>query len=201
MSNKNNILSSLNTDYSYEEFFLFQRITQDDEEAFREVVYSYSPKLMSCLFSITKSMHIAEEIVQEVFLRLWQNRKGIEVNNLGGWLYRVGSNLAYSYLKKEALNGRLISSLERKHRSFASEIDMQIDSKEYEKLFHKAISQLPDQQRKVCHMSLWEGMSRKEVADVLKISPNTVKNHLARALQLLRCYFSHIKILVIFFFY
>jgi len=190
----------LNNNHSYDEYLLFQRITWGDEEAFREVVYYYSPKLISFLFSITKTRHTAEEIMQEVFLRLWQNRESVEAGNLGGWLYRVASNLAYSYLKREALNGRLLSSLNKKQANQFSEIDQQMDYKECRELIHKALNQLPDQQRKVYQLSLQEGMSRKEVAELLNISPNTVKNHLSRALQFLRHFLSHANILIIFFF-
>jgi RNA polymerase sigma-70 factor (ECF subfamily) len=145
-------------------------------------------------------MHIAEEIMQEVLLRLWQNRESVEVDNLGGWLYRVASNLAYSYLKREALNGRLLSSLKKKQANQFSEIDQQMDYKECNELIHKALSQLPDQQRKVYQLSLQEGMSRKKVAELLNISPNTVKNHLTRALQSLRHFLLHANILMAFFF-
>lgn len=190
----------MNNNHSFNENLLFQRITSGDEDAFREVVYFYSPKLISFLFSITKNIHIAEEIMQEVFLRLWQNRENVEVNNLGGWLYRVASNLAYSYLKREALNGRLLSYLKKKQANQFSEIEQQMDYKECKELIHKALIQLPDQQRKVYQLSLQEGMSRKEVAELLNISPNTVKNHLARALQFLRHFLSHANILIVLFF-
>lgn len=190
----------MNNNQSYNEYLLFQRISRGDEEAFREVVYYYSPKLISFLFSITKTMHIAEEIMQEVFLRLWQNRENVEVDNLGGWLYRVASNLAYSYLKREALNGRLLSSLKKKQKNQFSEVDQQMDYKECRELIHKALNQLPDQQHKVYQLSLQEGMSRKEVAELLNISPNTVRNHLTRALQFLRHFLSHATVLMAFFF-
>ena len=194
------MLSHLNNNRCYDEHVLFQRVTRSDEDAFREVVHYYSPKLISFLFTITKAMHVAEEIMQEVLLRLWQNRENLDADNLGGWLYRVASNLAYSYLKREALNGRLLSSLKKEQTNQFFEIDQQMDYKECSELIYKAVSQLPDQQRKVYQLSLQEGMSRKEVAEVLNISPNTVRNHLTRALQFLRHFLSHATVLMAFFF-
>lgn len=191
MTNQNNILSDLKNNPACDEQVLFRRIAAGDEDAFREAAHYYSPKLISFLFRITKTMHIAEEIMQEVLLRLWQNRENIEAENLGGWLYRVASNLAYNYLKKEALNGRLLNALKNKQVTDYSETDHQIDYKECEKLIHTALNLLPHQQRRIYQLSLQEGMSRKEVADLLNISPNTVKNHLARALQSLRHFLSH----------
>lgn len=191
----------MKTNRTCDEPLLFRRIASGDEEAFREAVHYYSPKLISFLFSITKTMHIAEEIMQEVFLRLWQNRARVETDNLGGWLYRVASNLAFSYLKREALNDRLLSALKKKQTNGFSEIDEQIDHKECEELIHTALNRLPDQQRRVCQLSLQEGMSRKEVADLLNISPNTVRNHLTRAVQVLRHFLSHANILIAIFFF
>lgn len=190
----------MNNNQFSDEYLLFRRIALGDEKAFREVVYYYSPKLISFLFSITKTRHIAEELMQEVFLRLWKHRERIEIENPGGWLYRVASNLAYSHLKREALAGRLMSSLKKKPVREYYEIDHHIDHKEYEKLVYAALSRLPDQQRKVYQLSLQEGMSRKDVADLLNISPNTVRNHLSRALQHLRHFLSQVNTLVSFFF-
>lgn len=180
------MLSTLNNSSPFDEYQLFIRIASGDEAAFSEVVYHYSPKLLSFVFSLTKTRHTAEEIIQEVFLRLWQKREILETDNLGGWLHRVAANLAYTYLKREALEGRLLSYIKNRPVNQVSEIDQQIDYKESETLIYKALSQLPVQQRKVYQMSLQEGMSRKEIAELLNISPHTVKNHQAKALQFIR---------------
>ena len=190
------MLSTLNNSLSYDEFSLFTRVTWGDETAFREVVHHYSPKLLSFLYSITKTTYTAEEIMQEVFLRLWQKREVIEVDNLGRWLHRVAANLAYSYLKREALKGRLLDSLKNKPVERLTEIDLQMDYKESEALIYKALSQLPDQQRKVYQLSLQEGLSRKEIADLLNISPHTVKNHQAKALQSIKNFLGRATVLL-----
>ena len=176
----------MNHNNSYDEHHLFMRVASGDEMAFREVVHHYSPKILSFIFSITKTRHTAEEIMQEVFLKLWQKREVLEIDNPGGWLHRVASNLAYNYLKRQALEGRLLSSLKNKPANLFSEIDQQLDYKESKELIYKALSQLPDQQRKVYQLSLQEGLSRKEIADLLQISPHTVKNHRAKALQFIK---------------
>lgn len=171
---------------SSDECLLFREITFGDEAAFREVVFRYSPILMPFLINITKTRYSAEEIMQEVFLKLWENRSTLKVDNLGGWLHRVASNLAYNYLKRKALDHRLLSSLKSQSSNYISEIEQQIDSKEHQQLVYKAVEQLPNQQRKVYQLSLQEGKSRKEIADSMSISPNTVKNHQVKALKFIR---------------
>lgn len=173
-----------------DECLLFRKITFGDEAAFREIVYRYSPRLISFLIKITKTRYSAEEILQEVFLKLWENRTTLKVDNLGGWLHRVASNLAYNYLKRKALEDRLLSSLKNKSYNHLNEVEQRMDSKEHQRLIYKAVEQLPNQQRKVYQLSLQEGMSRKEIADSMSISPNTVKNHQVKALKFIRNFLS-----------
>lgn len=185
----------MNNSNSFDDHSLFSRIAAGDENAFRDVVHYYSPKLISFIFSITKTRHTAEEIVQEVFLKLWQKKAEIEIDNLGGWLHKVASNMAYTFLRREALEGRLLSSLKNKPLDLRSHIDHEIDYKESNELIHKAISQLPEQQRRVYELSRQEGRSRQEIAEIMDISPNTVKNHQAKALQFIKKFFGQLSII------
>ncbi len=194
------MMTDLNKNNLFDEFALFQRITSGDEDAFRRIVHYYSPKLIAFLYNITKTNTAAEEILQEVFLRLWQKRESIKMDNPGGWLFRVATNLAYSYLKKEALNGRLLNYVEKNQQFHYSEIDQLMDYKECRRLINNALFKLPKQQRKICFLSLQEGLSRNEIARLLNISPNTVKNHLYRALQFLKHSLSKANIFLFFFF-
>lgn len=140
-------------------------------------------------------MHVAEEIVQEVFLKLWQKREETRIDNIGGWLHTVAANMTYTYLRREALNNRFINSLKVRPVNLDSEIDQKIDHKESLNLINEAINQLPDQQRRVYQLSRVEGMSRDEIGKLLEISPNTVKNHLAKALQSIKKFLKIAKFL------
>ena len=140
-------------------------------------------------------MHVAEEIVQEVFLKLWQKREETRIDNIGGWLHTVAANMTYTYLRREALNNRFINSLKVRPVNLDSEIDQKIDHKESLNLINEAINQLPDQQRRVYELSRVEGMSRDEIGKLLEISPNTVKNHLAKALQSIKKFLKIAKFL------
>ena len=190
----------MNNNNSYDDSQLFTRIAAGDEAAFRDIVHHYSPKLLSFVFRMTKTMHIAEEIVQEVFLKLWQKREDNRIDNMGGWLHTVAANMTYTHLRREALNNRLINSLKAGHVDIHSEIDLKIDHKESVSLLTKAISQLPEQQRRVYELSKLEGMSREEIGKLLNISPNTVKNHLAKALQSLKTSLKKTKFFFCFIF-
>src|ERR1700748_2525317 len=73
-----------------------------NETTFTDIVHTYSPRLFAMAFRITGSRQEAEDIVQEAFLRLWQKRAEIIPDNLGGWLHKVVTNLAYKHVKRES---------------------------------------------------------------------------------------------------
>jgi RNA polymerase sigma-70 factor (ECF subfamily) len=175
---------------SYNESALFYQLKQGDEQALRQIVHHYYPKLMGFAISITKSKQVSEEMVQETFLRLWLKREELELDNLGAWLHKVLANLAYSHLKKMTVEGRLLSYLKHTELPYDTSTEHTINQKEGGKLLKQAIEQLPPQQKQVYQLSREEGMSRDEIAQELNISPNTVRNHLAKALESIRDFVS-----------
>jgi RNA polymerase sigma-70 factor (family 1) len=169
-------------DESYDETYLFRQIAESNEVAFRKVVHHYYPKLLTFITKITKTAHTAEELVQEVFLKLWMKRESIQHDNLGGWLHTVAANLAYNYLRRAAMEGEIVGYLRNSQPDYTHAIETNLDLKESEMLISKAISQLPPQQQIIYKLSKEEGLSRDEIAKQLNISPNTVKNHLLKAI-------------------
>ncbi|WP_295125614.1 RNA polymerase sigma-70 factor [uncultured Chitinophaga sp.] len=164
-------------------------VGQSDERAFEKIVHHYFPRLLPFTTNITKNRAVAEEIVQEVFLRLWQHRHEHErIYHLGSWLFTIASNLSLTYLKKMAVEGKLLKVLQNSQESNRSETEERLQFKESGLLIHEAINRLPPQQQQVYRMSRYEGLSTPEIAERLQLSPNTVKNHLVRALQTIRSF-------------
>jgi RNA polymerase sigma-70 factor (ECF subfamily) len=138
-------------------------------------------------FRVTKSPQQAGDIVQEVFLKLWEHRHSIhEIDNMHAWLSRVVRNKLTDFLRKAAADDRLKASLWRKiqHRQNATEQPLEI--KESDMLFHDAVEQLPDQRKIVYRLNRDTGMSYQEIADQLSISKHTVKNQLYLAIRFLQ---------------
>ena len=167
---------------------LFLQVAEGDERAFGTLFDAFLPKLHPFILKFIKSEQAAQEIIQETFIRVWLSRDKLsDIDNPGGWLYKVASNECYSYLRKSALNNKFFNPLtfepepvNSTHESFAL--------KELNRLIGEAINKLPAQRKRIYHMSRVEGKSIPEIAVVLNISPNTVKNTLVATLKFIREY-------------
>lgn len=167
---------------------LFLLVADGDERAFGILFDAFLPKLHPFIIKFIKSEQAAQEIVQETFIRVWLSRDKLsEIDNPGGWLYKVASNECYSYLRKSILNNKFFNPLtfepepvNSTHESFAL--------KELNLLIGEAINKLPAQRKRIYQMSRVEGKSIPEIAVILNISPNTVKNTLVATLKFIREY-------------
>jgi RNA polymerase sigma-70 factor (family 1) len=167
---------------------LFIQVSDGDEKAFEALFNTFLPKIYPFIIKFIKSEPAAQEIVQETFIRVWLSRDKLsEIDNPGGWLFKVASNECYSYLRKNILNNKFFNALTDEpppvnttHEKFAL--------KELNRLITEAIDKLPAQRKKIYHMSRDEGKSIPEIAAILNISPNTVKNALVTALKFIREY-------------
>jgi RNA polymerase sigma-70 factor (family 1) len=168
--------SSLHTDK-----VLFQRIAEGNEQAFAEIFNAYVPRLMPFAQRLTEDKEAAKEIVQETFLRLWLGRDKLEaIDNPAGWIFTIASNQCYKYLRRKVL----------KEASSNHEVEVNIPDKiaadELNVLIQTAIASLSEQRKKVFILSREHGLSIPEIAEQLKLSPNTVKNTLVSALKTVR---------------
>jgi len=167
---------------------LFLQVSAGDEKAFGALFNSFLPKIYPFIIKFTKSEQAAQEIIQETFIRVWLSRDKLsEIDNPGGWLFKVASNECYGYLRKSILNNKFFNPItfepdpvNTTHENFAL--------KELNRLIGEAVNKLPAQRKKIYRMSRDEGKTIPEIAAILKISPNTVKNALVAALKFIREY-------------
>lgn len=176
-------------------------LAEGNEAAFREVYDLYHQKVYALGYYFTHSPSVAEDITQDIFLKIWDKRRELkEVQNFSSWIKVLVRNHAYNLI---AINAR--ERLHRKNQSYdivvPSLAEAKLEGKERNNIFEKAINNLPDQQKKVFILSRYEGFKIAEIADMLKISPNTVKNHLKAANHSIAKYCSrHIELLFLLLF-
>ncbi len=171
--------------------FLFQKIAASDEQAFGSIFDKYTAILYPYILDLVKIEADAKEIIQEVFLKVWLKRDTLtDIENPGGWLYTVASNEAYAHFKKEARYTRRLRKVAAGESADVNlgDIHEQFDSREVKTLIAEAVKQLPIRRRQVFQMSRLEGYSRKEIAETLGISENTVRNQLADAVEFIQDY-------------
>jgi RNA polymerase sigma-70 factor (family 1) len=158
---------------------LLFRIARGDQEAFTRLFEQYHHRLGAFVYGITRSREQAEEIVLDVFLKIWMTREILgEVNNFPSYLFLVARNASISALRKTI-----------RERNFKASIENHLlqdtgpeDQKEfYLSLIDNAIEDLPPQQKKVFLLSRSLGMTYAEIGEELGISPFTVRAHIQQA--------------------
>lgn len=160
------------------------RSDKELESLFEGLVKEHGQKLMRLSRRVVKSEAQSRDIIQNVFLKVWEHRSAIsDVQNMEAWLYRVTKNELIDFLRKTAADDRLRTSLWKAIQHTASQTEELMDAKECDSMIHKAVNQLPPQRRLVYRLNRDKGLSYQEIAEELSISRHTVKNQLSLALQ------------------
>lgn len=176
--------STTNTDQE-----LFLQISEGDEQAFVILFNRYVPQLQAYASKLTKSEPIAEELIQEIFLRIWLKRDTLtEVDNPRGWLFRVAANECYSYLRREIVKEKALKTISANLSEGVDSINEHLQLKELKTLIHEAVDQMPPQRKLIYQMSRDRHMKISEIADELKLSVHTVKNVLVTAIKSIRAF-------------
>jgi len=173
----------------YEESTLLSLLSEDSEYAFQVVFDRYRNKTYKVAMMYVKSPVIAEEIVQDVFLKLWFQRKKLtEIHCLESWLFTLTRNFTFNCLKKIAYEWTAREKWIKQNNISENTADNKILDDEYQQLIQKAIHNLSPQQQKVYNLAKEEGLSYELIGRQLSISPLTVKTHMARALASIRLF-------------
>src|SRR5450432_3759837 len=167
----------------YEESTLLCLLAQDSEYAFQLVFDRYRDNIYKVAVMYLKSPVIAEEIVQDVFLKLWFQRKHLtEIRSLESWLFTLTKNLTLNCMKKIAHEWTAREKWIMQKEISENSADYKILNTEYLRLFQQAFTQLSPQQQQVYKLAKEQGLSYGAIGEQLSISPLTVKTHMARAL-------------------
>lgn len=162
---------------SYEEKEILSQIAAGDEVAFTRLFKQYHQLLGTYILRFTRSRELTEEIVQDVFMKLWLNRANLtEVVEFRAYLFTVSKNHVLNCLKKIAKE-RLITIGLEENELIPDQNETSLESAYYE-LIDEAIDLLPPQQQKVYLMSRHQRLKYAEIAIKLNLSKETVKKYL-----------------------
>lgn len=171
----------------YNEVELLIRLRQGDERAFEQIYRAYSGPLTGKLMRLTKSPAYTVEILQEAFIRVWNNRETIAPEKgFRSYLFRIIENLAIDFFRKAAKDKRLMADIHLYQQTQAESIESALFERENYQVLHQIIDTLPPQRKAVFKLVKMEGKSYQEVGNLLGISPSTVSDHIVKATRYLR---------------
>jgi RNA polymerase sigma-70 factor (family 1) len=179
---------ALNKNISDEE--LVEKLRRGDIEAFDAVFEKYSNRLFGFALKYLKSKEETEGLVQDVFLKIWENRKKLKKDSsLKSYLFTISYHNICKFFRKKQLQGKLKEEI-----GLATDISVdteeQIDYHSTLEQIEKLIDQLPPKQKAIFEKSRKEGKSTREIAKEMHLAPGTVDNHISAALKFLRKHIS-----------
>lgn len=176
---------------------LIQRIQSGDKQAFEDLYRTYFPVLCDFVYRYVRSSSVSEELVQDLFLNIWIRRTEWEPEGtIRSYLYKSARNRAFDYLKHQKVERNYLEErkIERKWEQESNRADVkqlrfykeQSVNEELVQAVENALNQLPERRKVIFTLSREEGLTYKEIADVLNISVKTVETQMGRALKILR---------------
>lgn len=166
-------------------------LIHDDEAAFSELYVRYKDKLYYFCLHLLKSKEEANDIVQEIFIRIWESRSFINPDlSFSSFLYTMARNRIMNYFRDLDIDIKVKEIIASQKITTEETTESQIIDTEYQEILLAAIEQLPTQRQRIFNMSRIENMSHKEIATELNISVNTVQEHISEALKFIKIYFN-----------
>lgn len=169
---------------TYEESKLILLLADDSEYAFQLIYDRYRNRIYQTAIRYLKSPVLAQETVQDAFLKLWLERKNLDAAcPLEAWLYTVAKNAMLNRLKRIANEWKALQQLQQIPQRSSNSTSDKLEDAKYQELLHQLLMELPAQQQMVFHLARQENLTYAQIGQKMAISPLTVKTHMARALN------------------
>ena len=165
-------------------------LQRGDEGAFETIYGLYSQRLFGRLLKLVKTEAQAQEILQDVFIKLWQHRHSLDADkSFRSFLFKIAENKVYDFFRKAARDKRMEANLISLSTTNYINIEEYTSEEENLGLLYKAIESLPPQRQQVFRLCKLEGRSYKEVSELLSISLSTISDHIVKATKAIKEYF------------
>lgn len=169
---------------------LLAKIAEGDQRAFTTIFDHYQKYVFGFGLKLTYSEELAEEIVQDIFLKLWYGRDQLgTIENFGAYLNRLVRNHAFNLLRQVASHAKANKRIGETLSELDNSTQHNLDFRETARLLEEAVELLSPQQKKVYNLCRQEGLKYEEAAQRLNLSPETVHYHMKLALNAIREHF------------
>ncbi len=175
--------------YQENETALLLRVQQGDVNAFEELYYLYNNRLYGNIFKLVKSSNVAEELLQDVFQRVWEYRTKIDPEkNFKSYIFTIAQHLVFDYFNK-ASRQKIVELYMQHIDSQKVGCEYLLEEKEIAHILNEAIQQLPPQRKLVYTLCKVEGKSYEDVSRNLGISMSTISDHIVKATRSIKAYY------------
>lgn len=166
---------------------LVRFLTEGNEAAFEALYHLYSRRLALFLIKLLKSEDLACEVLQDVFVKVWNNRKNIDpAQSFRSYLFRIAENCVHDFFRKAARDKKLQEALIRNTCKDYNPVEDTVYMKERNRLLREAIEALPPKRRQIFQSVKIEGRSYEEVSHMLHVSVSTINDHIVKATKSIR---------------
>ncbi len=169
---------------------LLVKLRDGDQRAFEHIYYLYSKRILIHITKWIKDEDNAQEILQDVFIRIWDNRKNIDPDKpFPSYLFSVAQNLVTDFFRRVALDRKMQAALIAKSSEFYDHIESSMYFKESNDIFQNAVDALHMQCKRIYTLCKIERINYNNLAEIMGISISIVDNQLVKATQSVRAYF------------
>lgn len=168
---------------------LLEQLSNSNEQAFRGLYDAYSAGIYAVALHHLKQAPLAEDVVQTVFLKVWESRVSLkEIRHFPSWLYTISRNTIISTLRKQGSQETYRNYLIERMNLYTESPETAFIKQDIRSLIQKAITELTPQQRLAFQLQREEGLSYDAIGKRMGVATNTVRAHLYKAHQFLRTY-------------
>ena len=191
----------MNITSPHDERELLSLLKQGNEQAFEKIYDSYSSRLFGNVFKMVKSETTTQEILQDVFIKIWSNRASIDLDkSFRSYLFRIAENQVYDFFRKASRDKKIQAQLFATATEGYEHIEEMIYRKENALLLQKAIDSLSPQRQQIFRLIKLDNKSYDEVSRLLGISVSTISDHIVKANKAIREFiFTHNDMMIILF--
>lgn len=162
-------------------------LIKGDEAAFDKLYHLYSGRLLAYLIKLLKAEYIACEVLQDVFIQVWNSRQHIDAEqSFRSYLFRIAENRVYDIFRKGARDKKLRAVLIQAAYKTYDPVEEAVCAKERNQLLREAMDALPPKRRQVFQLVKMEERSYEEVSHMLDVSISTVNDHIVKAIKSIR---------------
>lgn len=177
----------MKSENQYIEQLILEKVVQGDKRAFEQLYHRYADKLYYFAFRFLKTSDDAEELTQDVFIKIWETRERLDPeNSFNAYLFTIAKNTIFN-LHRKKLNEIAYREYLRNHfDEVYSKTENDVMLSELKAVIDRCIEKLPPMRKKVFELSRKQGLSYKEISEHLNISDKTIETHIRLALKSIR---------------